>query len=326
MKIAIVGATGEVGRMMLTCLDEFNVPMNTLDLFASERSAGTVLYLGDRALTVQKLEEDSLSRSYDYVLFSAGAGVSLHFAPIAAQNSRAVIDNSSAFRKEKDIPLVVPEINGHLIEHYHGIISNPNCATIQMVLPLAILDHLYGLQKIVVSTYQSVSGSGHKGIETLLAQRNGSQDLGVYPELIDLNVIPQIGAFLDNGYSQEEEKLIFESQKILNLPNLKVCPTAVRVPVLYGHSESIYAEFDRTINLEEAAEALKKAESIAYEEHTYMTPRGLNSSNDSFVCRLRYGVDNHSLCFWNVANNVRLGAATNAVKILIRHAKSEGLL
>jgi len=162
MKIAIVGATGEVGRMMLTCLDEFNVPMTTIDLYASERSAGTVLYLGDRALTVQKLEEDSLSRSYDYVLFSAGAGVALHYAPIAAQNSRLVIDNSSAFRKEKEIPLIVPEINGNLIEHYYGIIANPNCATIQMVLPLSILDHLYALQKIVVSTYQSVSGSGHK--------------------------------------------------------------------------------------------------------------------------------------------------------------------
>ncbi len=324
MKIAIVGATGEVGRMMLNCLAEFNVPVTELDLFASPRSSGSVLYFVDRAITVKILDEDSLRRPFDYVLFSAGAGVALNYAPIPAAAGSVVIDNSSAFRREKEIPLVVPEINGSLLSGYTGIIANPNCTTIQMVLPLAVLDRLYGLRKVVVSTYQSVSGSGHKGIVTMENQRAGDTDIGIYPELIDLNVIPQIGAFQDSGYSQEEEKIHFETRKILEQPDLEVCATCVRVPVIFGHSESIYAEFAQPVDLEEAAAALAQSESIVYEENTYITPRGLGQSNDSHICRLRYGTGPNSICFWNVGHNVRLGAATNAVRILLRHAKSAG--
>lgn len=324
MKIAIVGATGEVGRMMISCLEEFAVPVSSLDLFASARSAGSTLYFGDTAITVKELTETSLQKPYDYVLFSAGAGVALGFAPIAAAAGSVVIDNSSGFRQEAAIPLVVPEINGQLLKAYQGIVANPNCTTIQMVLPLAVLDRLFGLTKVVVSTYQSVSGSGHKGVATLEEQRAGSTDKGIYPLIIDLNVIPQIGAFADNGYSQEEEKIQFETRKIFNLWDLEVCATTVRVPVFYGHSESIYAEFSREAVLEEAVQQLKQAESIVFEENTYITPRDLCSSNDSHVSRLRQGTGKNSLCFWNVGHNVRLGAAANAVRILLKHARLAG--
>lgn len=326
MKIAIVGASGEVGRMMITCLEEFDLKVETLDLYASGRSAGQTLYFGDRSLEVQLLTKSALLKHYDYVLFSAGAGVARTFAPVATEACNVVIDNSSAFRGDENVPLVVPEINGDLITGYCGIIANPNCTTIQMVLPLAVLDSLYNLKKVVVSTYQSVSGSGHKGIETLERQRAGSKDKGIYPEIIDLNVLPQIGAFQDNGFSQEEEKLKHETRKILCRQDIDICATTVRVPVIYGHSESVYAEFERPVDLAEAAEALKSAESIEFDENTYMTPLDLGSSNSSHVCRLRHGTGPRSVCFWNVGHNVRLGAATNAVRILVKHAQKEGLL
>jgi aspartate-semialdehyde dehydrogenase len=212
------------------------------------------------------------------------------------------------------------------LETYKGIIANPNCSTIQMVLPLAVLDKLFGLNKVVVSTYQSVSGSGHQGILTLEEQRAGSADKGVYPQIIDLNVIPQIGIILDSGYSQEEEKMHLETRKILRKENIAVCATTVRVPVLYGHSESVYAEFDMPVDLALAAQALAESQSIDYYENSYLTPRELGSSDNSHVCRLRHGVDEHSVSFWNVAHNVRLGAASNAVRILIRHAVLAGKL
>ncbi len=324
MKIAVVGATGEVGRMMITCLAEFALPAYELDLYASARSAGTVLYLGDKPITVRCLEESSLLAGYDYVLMSAGAGVAKSFAPIAAGAGSVVIDNSSAFRRDPAIPLVVPEINGKLVEGYQGIVANPNCSTIQMVLPLAVLDRLFGLKKVVVSTYQSVSGSGHTGIVTLQEQRQGGTEKGIYPELIDLNVIPQIGAFLDDGYSQEEEKMHFETRKILDREELHVCATTVRVPVLYGHSETVYAEFERPVDLAKASAALADSPSIEFYENSYTTPRDLGSTNNSQVCRLRHGTDQNSVCFWNVGNNVRVGAAANAVRILVRHAQSAG--
>jgi len=324
MKLAVVGATGEVGRMMITCLEEFAVPVESLTLFASARSAGSTLYYADTALSVRELTSAEMREPFDYVLFSAGAGVAREFAPLAAASGAVVIDNSSGFRQEKDVPLVVPEINGNLLKGYQGIVANPNCTTIQMVLPLAVLDRLFGLCKVVVSTYQSVSGSGHKGVATLESQRAGGSENGIYPNLIDLNVIPQIGSFADNGYSQEEEKIHFETRKILNNWNLEVSATTVRVPVIYGHCESIYTEFASEVDLSLAARELEKAESIAFEENTYVTPRDLGNSNDSHVCRLRRGTGPNSLCFWNVGHNVRLGAAANAVRILLKHAQLAG--
>ncbi len=326
MKIAIVGATGEVGRMMITCLAEFNLPVSQLDLYASERSEGMILYYVDKPLVVHALDESSLLKHYDYVLFSAGAGVARSFAPIALAACEVVIDNSSAFRREANIPLVVPEVNGDQVVGYNGIIANPNCSTIQLILPLAVLDRLFGLTKVVASTYQAVSGSGHKGILALQDQRQGSSDKGIYPELIDLNVIPQIGGFLDNGYCQEEDKMHFETRKILRKENIAISTTTVRVPVVHGHSIAVYAEFEREVDLAEAAKALKNSPSIVFSENTFFTPLKLGNSNDSQVCRLRYGTDKHSLAFWNVAHNVRLGAATNAIRILMLHAKAAGLL
>ena len=326
MKIAIVGATGEVGRMMITCLEESNLTISELDLFASKRSAGTVLYYTDQPLKVQELKEDSLLKHYDYVLFSAGAGVAKTYAPISAQASEIVIDNSSGFRREPNIPLVVPEVNGELLLSYSGIVANPNCSTIQIILPLAVLDKLFCLKKLIVSTYQSVSGSGHQGIVTLLNQRKGKKDKGIYPHLIDLNVIPQIGGILDSGYCQEEEKMQFESRKILNKWDLLVSATTVRVPVIYGHSVAVYAEFEKEVDILKAEKALQNSPRIVYYPNTYITPLDLGSSNDSHICRLRSGTDEKSLNFWNVGHNVRLGAAANAVNILLTHAKYAGRL
>jgi len=326
MKVAIVGATGEVGRMMITCLHENNIALSELDLFASQRSQGTTLYYNDRPVKVQKLTDASLMKHYDYVFFAAGAGIAKTYAPIAAEASELVIDNSSGFRREPAIPLVVPSINGDLLMGYSGIVANPNCSTIQVVLPLAVLNHLFGLKKVIYSTYQSVSGSGHNGVMTLQNQRKGSADKGIYPHMIDLNVIPQIGAFQDSGYSQEEEKMLFESQKILGLPELKVSATTVRVPVIYGHSVSVYAEFEQPIDLAQAESELSKAERIVYYANTYATPLDLGSSNDSHTCRLRMGTDQYSVAFWNVGHNVRLGAAANAVDIFLAHARYSGRL
>lgn len=326
MRIAIVGATGEVGRMMLTCLAEHNIEPKELDLYASARSEGETLYYIDNPIQVQTLKEKSLCKHYDYVFFSAGAGIAKTFAPIAAEASEVIIDNSSGFRREPLIPLIVPEVNGDLLLGYSGIVANPNCSTIQIVLPLAILDKLFTLKKVIASTYQSVSGSGHQGIITLQNQRKGSINKGIYPEIIDLNVIPQIGGFLDSGYSQEEEKMHFESRKILRNQHIRLSVTTVRVPVYFGHSASVYAEFESDVNIAVAEKALKAAPAIVYYQNSYITPLDLGNSNDSHICRLRYGSDGKSLAFWNVGHNIRLGAAANAVGIFIQHAKYSGRL
>jgi len=325
MKIAIVGATGEVGRMMIRNLAEFNVPVSQLDLFASARSAGSVLYFVDQPVKVRELEESSLCTHYDYVLFSAGAGVARTYAPTALASCGLIIDNSSAFRRDDNIPLVVPEVNGDLLEGCEGIVANPNCSTIQMILPLYVLDKLFDLRKVVVSTYQSVSGSGHTGIDTLTQQRGGSTQKGAYPGIIDLNVIPQIGGFQDDGYCQEEAKMHQETRKILRKEDIQISATTVRVPVIYGHSLSVYSEFAAKVDLVRAEEALSHFPSIVYNPNTYMTPLDIGNSNDSHVSRLRLGTDDHSVAFWNVAHNVRLGAATNAVRILMKHKEINGI-
>lgn len=326
MKIAIVGATGEVGRMMVSCLEELNLELDVLDLYASAKSKGSMQYFQDRPLEVLELTKEALTKHYDYVFFSAGGGVARSFAPIAAEHSDLVIDNSSAFRNDDDIPLVVPQINSDLLKGYQGIVANPNCSTIQMVLPLDVLDRAFGLQKVVVSTYQAVSGSGHNGVETLEKQRRGATIKGSYPELIDLNVIPQIGVFLDSGYSSEEEKMLNETRKILRNNAIMVSATTVRVPVYYGHSNSVYAEFSEEVDLFQAAKLLTQAPAIQYHENSYITPLAIGNSNDAHVCRLRYGVDTKSVAFWNVGHNVRIGAAANAVNIMVAHAKANGRL
>jgi len=318
MKIAIVGATGEVGRMLLTCLEEHKIDAE-LDLYASERSEGLTMYFNEETLTVKKLDEASLSNKYDFILMSAGGAVSKHYAPIAAAAGNTIIDNSSVWRRDKRIPLVIPEINPDELVGYKGVIANPNCSTIQMVLSLYPLHQKYGLKKVIVSTYQSVSGSGYKGIQILEKQRQGDDDKGIFTDVIDLNVIPQIGAFEDSGYCLEEDKMHYETARIMSINDLQISATTVRVPVYFGHGEAVYSEYAKEIDLTEAAYVLSIAPAVKYNDNIYLTPRHINKSNDCHVSRLRYGVDKRSLAFWNVGHNVRLGAATNAVKIMLKH-------
>jgi len=320
MKIAIIGATGKVGRMMFTCLKENNIPYDVLDLYASERSAGQIIEANDKEYTVHKTTKDVFKNGYDYVLFSAGGSVAKEFAPYAVEAGSTVIDNSSAFRRDENIPLVVPEINGHLLKKYKGIIANPNCSTIQLVLPLYGLNKFQKIKKVVVTTLQSVSGSGYKGILELQNQRKGILQNNVYPRQIDLNVIPQIGEIDHRYHAEEEIKLAFETKKILNLPKLNISSTNVRVPVVYGHSLSVYVEFWRKTDLHLLRDMLWMTDSVKMElDNGYITPLEIGESDYSHVGRLRWGGDEKSVLFWNVAHNVRLGAATNAVKILKQH-------
>jgi aspartate-semialdehyde dehydrogenase len=318
MKIGIVGVSGEVGRMMLKSLEEFDIPVTELRLFASSRSAGQRIGFKKRLFMIEELTEKTMQEKYDYLLFSAGSSVSYRYAPIAAEHGNIIIDNSSAFRRDSSIPLIVPEINSDLLKGYRGIIANPNCSTIQMVLPLAALDRRFGLKKVIVSTYQSVSGSGHKGITELENQEKGSSEHKIYPRRIHRNVIPQIADFRDDRYTEEEEKMRFETNKILGRTDILISATTVRVPVRYGHSESVYAEFEKEIDLSGAEECLRLMPSVVYMSDSFITPLELEEANNSYVCRLRYGVDKHSLAFWNVGDNVRIGAAVNAVRIVAK--------
>jgi len=317
MKIAIVGATGKVGRMMLTCLKENEIPFDELDLYASSRSDGQKLEFDGREYIVQETTPKIFQKKYQYILFSAGSNASKKFAPYAVKAGSTVIDNSSAFRRDENIPLVVPEINRHLLKGYNGIIANPNCSTIQLVLPLYGLNKFQKIKKVVVTTLQSVSGSGYKGILELQNQRKGNLTNTVYPRQIDLNVIPQIGEISHRYYTEEELKLAFETRKILNLPKLNIVSTNVRVPVVYGHSISVHVEFWRKTDLHLLRDMLWSTDSVEMElDNGYITPLEIGESNESHVGRLRWGGDDKSILFWNVAHNVRLGAATNAVKIL----------
>jgi len=315
MKIAIVGATGKVGRMMMTCLEEYDIQYDCLDLYASASSEGKVIEFQGKEYTVKTTTKEVFNNKYDYVLFSAGGAVAKEFAPYAAEAGSVVIDNSSAFRKDPAIPLVVPEINGHLLKGYRGIVANPNCSTIQLVLILHPLNAYKPIDKVVVTTMQSVSGTGYKGIIELQNQRQGLGVSGLYPRQIDLNVIPQIMDFNDDGYSGEEAKMSFESRKILGVPELNLVATNVRVPVIYGHSEAVYVQWKEAVELSDIMAALSNAPTVKIDSE-YITPIEIGESNLSHISRLRYAGDDKSILFWNVAHNVRLGAAANAVKIL----------
>jgi aspartate-semialdehyde dehydrogenase len=266
----------------------------------------------DKIFTVEKLTENAMEEGFDFLLFSAGKEISKHFGQIAAFNGTTVIDNSSAFRMEKQIPLVVPEVNAHVLEGYKGIIANPNCSTIQLVMALKPLHDLYTLKKVIVTTMQAVSGSGHKGIEELESEIRGTGSPKVYPRQIAYNCIPQIGPIFDNGFSEEEMKMYNETRKIMEC-DCTVEATTVRVPVYYGHSESVYAEFEKTPNLKEIVEVWNNTPYIKVWDD-YPTPLEIKGSDLSHVGRIRLS-HTGALIFWNVADNVRVGAATNAVKI-----------
>lgn len=323
LKIGIVGATGEVGRMMMRVLEERNIPLNELRLFASQRSAGKNLIFREHEIIVEELTEEKMKEKYDYLLFSAGASISKHFAPIAAKYGSTVIDNSSAFRMEKDILLVVPEVNAHVLDDFSGgIIANPNCSTIQMVVALAPIHRRWGIERIVVSTYQAVSGAGRKAIRELAEEvvvPGTAPD--IFPKKILFNCIPHIGGFKLDLYTTEEHKMIDETHKIMGDNSMKINVTTVRVPVVYGHSESIYAELREEAKLSEIKEELKKQKNcVVLDEpfdNIYPTPLEIAGKDEVFVGRLRKDLfDKRAVSMWVVADNIRKGAATNAVQIL----------
>lgn len=317
MRLAIVGATGEVGRMMLRKLEEEKISPKVIDLLASKRSEGKHLKFEARDLEVKELREGSFDKGYDYVLFSAGATVSKHYAPMAAERGAVVIDNSSAFRSDAEIPLVVPEINGDILKGYGGIVANPNCSTIQMVLSLSGIYKSYGIKTIVVSTYQAVSGAGNKGIAELEEQERGDIRPSVFVRQIHRNVVPIIGDLLHSNFSTEEMKMVHETRKIFGDDSISVWPTTVRVPVVYGHSESVFCETVRPFSLEDLRREIESSKDVVYSEER-LTPMEVAGSDLVFVSRLR-GFDGNRFLFWNMADNIRVGAATNAIRIMKTH-------
>ena len=317
--LAIVGATGMVGRTFLKVLEEKKFPINNIYLFASKKSAGkSVNFLG-RDIIVEELNHDSFKRDIDIALFSAGGEISKEYAPIARENGVVVVDNSSAWRMDKDIPLVVPEVNPEDIKWNNGIIANPNCSTIQSVLPLKVLHDAYKIKRIVYSTYQAVSGSGFGGIDDLDNTIKGLENKK-YPYKIAYNCLPHIDSFMDNGYTKEEIKMIEETKKILNDDTLRITATTVRVPVKYGHSISINVEFEKDFDIEDVFKLLENSEGIILQDDVKnnIYPMAINceGKDEVFVGRVRRDFSVESgLNLWVVADNIRKGAATNAVQI-----------
>lgn len=320
MKIAIIGATGMVGQVMLEVLQEQNIIPEELILVASEHSIDKEIEFCGKKYFIQSLQT-ALYQYPDIALFSAGANVSTEWAPKFAAKGCFVIDNSSAWRMEKDVPLVVPEINADIISSQTKIIANPNCSTIQMVLALRPLQHIYGIKRLVVSTYQSVTGSGVKGLNQLMDEREGKDPVDkAYPHAIDLNVIPHGGDFLENDYTTEEMKLVHETRKILDSPNMPITATVVRVPVLGGHSESLNVELDKPYEMDEAKKLIGMMPGIVMVDfpagNLYPTPKLAQKRDQVFVGRVRRDESvANGINLWVVADNLRKGAATNAVQI-----------
>ncbi|WP_346967147.1 aspartate-semialdehyde dehydrogenase [Clostridium perfringens] len=314
--VAIVGATGNVGRKFLEILEERNFPVKELYLFASKRSAGkTLKFKGEDVLVEELCEANIEKKKIDFALFSAGGSVSLEFAPIFAKHGAVVIDNSSAWRMDKEVPLVVPEVNPEDVKWHKGIIANPNCSTIQAMVALKPLYDKYGIKRIVYSTYQAVSGAGIQGILDL---QEGTTKKFPYPILG--NVIPHIDVFLDNGYTKEEIKMIEETKKILHDDNLRITATTVRVPVLNAHSESINVELNSEFEIENVIDLFNSSKGIIVHDDVenlkYPTPLELSGKDEVFVGRIRrdFSLDN-GLNLWVVADNIRKGAALNAIQI-----------
>jgi aspartate-semialdehyde dehydrogenase len=329
MKVAVAGATGMVGRMMLKVLEERNFPVDRLFPAASERSEGREVTFMGKPVKVMSVME-AVEAVPDVALFSAGAAVSREWAPVFAENGTVVIDNSSAWRMEKDIPLVVPEINASVITRDTRIIANPNCSTIQMLMAIAPLHREYSIRRLVISTYQSVTGTGVRAVTQLDNERHGLSGEMAYPWPIDLNCIPHCDIFLDNGYTKEEMKLVNETRKILGDESIRVTATAVRVPVRGGHSEAVNIEFEREFDLDRVRAILADTPGvILYDnpaENVYPMPIIAHDRDEVFVGRLRRDFSQEkTLNMWVVADNIRKGAATNAVQIA-EYMMSAGLL
>ena len=318
--IAIVGATGMVGRTFIKVLEERDLPIENLYLFSSKNSAGQKIKFLNKEIEVQELTENSFDSGIDIALFSAGGEVSKKYGPIAAKKGVIVVDNSSAWRMDKDVPLVVPEVNPEDALKNKGIIANPNCSTIQSVVPLKIIDDLYGIKRVVYSTYQAVSGSGVKGVEDLKRGLQGEEPKN-YPHPIANNCLPHIDSFLETGYTKEEEKMINETRKILNKPNLPITATCVRVPVLNSHSVSINVELEKEPNLEELKSVFRNSKGVVLlddvSKNEYPTAIIANDRDEVYVGRIRHDYSlKNGLNLWVVADNIRKGAATNAVQIV----------
>jgi len=318
-KIAVVGATGLVGRMMLKVLEERKFPVLELFPVASEKSVGEEIMFNGVSLKIISLQE-ALIKKPDIVLFSAGGSVSLEWAPRFIQIGATVIDNSSAWRMDPLKKLIVPEINGNVLTTEDKIIANPNCSTIQMVMALYPLHKEFKIKRIVVSTYQSVTGTGKKAVDQLQNERKGIKGEMAYAYSIDLNLIPQIDVFLNNGYTKEEMKMVNETRKILGDESINITTTAVRIPVMGGHSESVNIEFEKDYDLEEIKPLLSKMPGVVVLDDIknlqYPMPLFTNGKDEVFVGRIRRDESHrNSLNMWIVADNLRKGAATNAVQI-----------
>jgi aspartate-semialdehyde dehydrogenase len=320
MKIVLIGATGLVGQCMLELIDKENIAFEELFLVASVKSKGKKIRFQEKDYAVMEIQE-ALEQKPDIALFSAGSSISKQWAPLFAEKGCFVIDNSSAWRSYDHIPLVVFGVNESIIQQSEHIIANPNCSTIQLALVLDVLHKEFGLERVIVSTYQSVSGSGMAGIEQLRKEQNGEKSNAAYPHPIHENCLPHGGDFLENAYTTEEMKLINESRKILSLSNLAITATVVRVPVTGGHSESVNICFERKIDLYRIKSLLAQKAEICLmdnpQENEYPTPLHAKGKDAVFVGRIRkdYSVEN-GINLWIVGDNLRIGAATNAVRIM----------
>ena len=319
MKIAVVGATGMVGNVMLEVLEERNFPVTELLLVASERSVGKKISYKGEELTVIGLE-DAVAQKPDIALFSAGGGTSLEWAPKFAAVGTTVVDNSSAWRMDPNKKLVVPEINAGELTSEDKIIANPNCSTIQMVVALAPLHKKYGIKRLVISTYQSISGTGVKAVQQLENEYQGIQGEMAYPYPIHRNALPHCDVFEENGYTKEEMKLVNETRKILSDDSIAVTATAVRIPVAGGHSESINIEFEKDFDVNEVRQILHETDGVVVKDNldtnTYPMPIYAEGKDDVFVGRIRRDESQpNSLNMWVVSDNLRKGAATNTIQI-----------
>jgi len=329
MKVAVVGATGLVGTKMLQVLEERNFPVSELIPVASEKSVGKEVIFKGKPYKVVSVA-DAIAAKPAVALFSAGGSTSLATAPLFAEAGITVIDNSSAWRMDPTKKLVVPEVNGDVVTADDKIIANPNCSTIQMVLVLKPLHDKYRIKRVVVSTYQSVTGTGVKAVNQLMNERKGVEGEMAYKYPIDLNVIPQIDVFLDNGYTKEEMKMVNETKKIMGDDSIRVTATTVRIPVMGGHSESVNIEFENDFDLAEVRELLAAAPGVVVEDdpanQVYPTPLNAHDKDETFVGRLRRDeTQPNTLNCWVVSDNLRKGAATNAIQIA-EHLLGKGLL
>ncbi|HOK26800.1 MAG TPA: aspartate-semialdehyde dehydrogenase [Bacteroidales bacterium] len=319
VKTAVIGATGMVGRVMVKLLEERNFPVSELILAASDKSVGKEIIFKGKPVKVISVKQAVESKPV-FAIFSAGADVSKEWAPVFANNGTVVVDNSSAWRMDDNIPLVVPEINSHVIKKGDRIIANPNCSTIQMVMALAPLHKEYKIKRIVVATYQSVTGTGVRAVIQLENERKGIKGEMAYPHPIDLNCFPFGGKFLPSGYTTEEQKLVDETRKILGDKTIQVTATVVRIPVIGGHSEAVNVEFEKEYELDDVRKLISSFPGVVLydnpDEHKYPMPILAHNRDEVFVGRLRRDHSREKcLNLWIVADNIRKGAATNAIQI-----------